>query len=116
MGIVTANLVLSVAPEDRVQSYSGLYGAFSGTGMIITMLASGFLMPKPMVLLGLHLHSMQVLFLITAFARLSALIPLSRVEEPNSKPLTAVLGTLRLYSKVKLLNLRVVLNRPGQKK
>ena len=116
VGIVTANLVLSVAPEDRVQSYSGLYGAFSGTGMIITMLASGFLMPKPMVLLGLHLHSMQVLFLITAFARLSALIPLSRVEEPNSKPLTAVLGTLRLYSKVKLLNLRVVLNRPGQKK
>ncbi len=42
VGIVTANLVLAVAPEDRVQSYSGLYGAFSGTGMIITMLASGF--------------------------------------------------------------------------
>lgn len=116
MGIVTANLVLSVAPEKSVQSYSGLYGAFSGAGMILTMLASGFLMPEPMVLFGLHLHPMQVLFLITAFARLSALIPLSLVKEPNSVPLTAVLGTLRLYSKVRLLNLRVVLNRPAGKK
>lgn len=116
VGIVTANLVLAVAPGDRVQAYSGLYGAFSGTGMMITMLASGFLMPKPMVLFGLPLHSMQVLFLATAFARLSALIPLSKVEEPNSVPLTAVLGTLRLFSKVRLLNLRVVLNRSAGRK
>jgi len=115
VGIVTANLVLAVAPEDRVQSYSGLYGAFSGTGMIVTMLASGYLMPKPITLFGLPLHSMQVLFLATAFARLSALIPLSRVEEPNSRPLNAVLGTLRVYSKVKLLSLRVVLSRSMQK-
>lgn len=115
VGIVTANLVLSISPKSGVQAYSGIYGALSGAGMIVTMLASGFLMPKPMVLFGLPLHSMQVLFLITSFARLSALIPLSRVSEPNSVPLTAVLSTLRLYSKVKLLNLRVVLGRSDRK-
>ncbi len=111
VGIVTANLVLAVAPEDRVQSYSGLYGAFSGTGMIITMLASGFLMPQPLYIAGLHLHPMQVLFLATAFARLSALIPLSGVKEPNSLPLGAVLNRLRLFSKVRLLDIRVLLGR-----
>lgn len=111
VGIVTANLVLAVAPEDRVQAYSGLYGAFSGTGMIITMLASGFLMPGPMSIAGLSLHPMQVLFLATAFARLSALIPLSGVDEPNAVPLTAVLNRLRLFSKVRLFDIRVLLGR-----
>ncbi len=111
VGIVTANLVLAVAPEDRVQSYSGLYGAFSGIGMIITMLASGFLMPKPLCIAGLSLHPMQVLFLATAFARLSAIIPLSRVDEPNAVPLAAVLNRLRLYSKVRLFDIRVLLGR-----
>ncbi len=111
VGIVTANLVLAVAPEDRVQSYSGLYGAFSGIGMIITMLASGFLMPKPLNIAGLSLHPMQVLFLATAFARLSAIIPLSRVDEPNAVPLSAVLNRLRLYSKVRLFDIRVLLGR-----
>ena len=107
VGLVTGNLVLAVAPEKKAQIYSGLYGAFCGAGMIITMLASGFFMPKAVTILGLALHPMQVLFLITAFARLSALIPLSRVDEPNAVPLNIVLGKLRIWSKVRFLNLRV---------
>ena len=54
---------------------------------------------------------MQLLFLATAFAGLSALIPLSGVNEPNSLPLGAVLNRLRLFSKVRLIDLRVMLGR-----
>jgi len=111
VGVVTANLVLAVAPKEKAQVYSGLFGAFCGAGLIITMLASGIFMPPPMQLPGLSLHPMQVLFLITAFARLSALIPLSRVKEPNAVPLNVVLGKLRMWSKVRILNLRVTLKR-----
>lgn len=111
VGIVTANLVLSIAPEGKAQAYSGIYGAFSGGGMILTMLGSGYLMPGPMRLAGLSLHPMQVLFLATALARLSSLLPLSRVAEPNSTPLFAVLNGLRWYSKVRFLTIRVFLGR-----
>lgn len=111
VGIVTANLVLAIAPENKAQIYSGLFGAFCGTGMMITMLASGLFMPGSLTIFGKSLHPMQVLFLITAFARLSALIPLSKVEEPNAVPLNAVLGQLRLWSKVRLFNLKITLSR-----
>lgn len=111
VGLVSANLVLAVAPEGREQAYSGLYGAFCGMGMMITMLLSGILMPPAMTILGVPLHSMQVLFLTTAFARLSALIPLSHVKEPNSQPLSAVLNRVRLWSKVRFLNLGVILRK-----
>ncbi|RKZ03515.1 hypothetical protein DRQ21_05665 [Candidatus Fermentibacteria bacterium] len=111
VGIVTANLVLAVAPENKAQVYSGLFGAFSGAGLIITMLISGIFMPPALKIAGISLYPMQVLFLITAFARFSALIPLSQVKEPNAVPLNVVLGKLRLWNKVKLLNLRVTLNR-----
>ena len=111
VGVVTANLVLAVAPKEKAQVYSGLFGAFCGAGLMITMLASGIFMPHPMKLFGISLHPMQVLFLITAFARLSALIPLSRVKEPNAVPLNVVLGKLRMWSKVRILNLRVTLKR-----
>lgn len=111
VGIVTANLVLAVAPEEKAQIYSGIYGACCGCGLIITMLASGIFMPAPLQIAGLSLHPMQVLFLITAFARFSALIPLSRVKEPNAVPLTVVLGKLGQWSKVRFLNLRITLSR-----
>jgi hypothetical protein len=111
VGIVTANLVLAIAPEDKAQIYSGLFGAFSGIGLIITMLLSGIFMPPPLCIAGISLYPMQVLFLITAFARFSTLVPLSQVEEPNAVPLNVVLGKLRLWNKVKLLNLRVTLNK-----
>jgi len=81
-GIVMTNFVLAVAPPGRAQMYSGIFSAVSGVGMMITMLASGFLMPEPMVLLGRRLHPEQVLFLGTALARLTAEIPLAFVREP----------------------------------
>jgi MFS family permease len=116
VGIVTANLVLSIAPEDKAQIYSGLFGAFSGAGLIVTMLISGIFMPPALKIAGISLYPMQVLFLITALARFSALIPLSQVEEPNAVPLNVVLGKLRLWNKVKLLNLRVTLSTEKKKR
>ena len=116
VGIVTANLVLAIAPKEKAQIYSGLFGACCGAGLIITMLASGVFMPAPLQIAGMSLHPMQVLFLITAFVRFSALIPLSRVREPNAVPLNVVLGQLRLWSKVRFLNLRVTLSREKPKK
>ncbi|MCK5785658.1 MAG: MFS transporter [Candidatus Sabulitectum sp.] len=116
VGVVTANLVLAIAPEKKAQIYSGVFGAFSGAGLVITMLASGIFMPAPMRIAGISLHPMQVLFLITAFARLSALIPLSRVKEPNAVPLNVVMGKLRMWSKVRILNLRVTLSKDKEKK
>ncbi|MCD4707328.1 MAG: MFS transporter [Candidatus Sabulitectum sp.] len=116
VGIVTANLVLAVAPKKKAQIYSGIYSACCGGGLIITMLASGIFMPAPLRIAGLSLHPMQVLFLITAFARFSALIPLSRVKEPNAVPLIVVLGRLGQWSKVRFLNLRVTLSREKPKK
>ena len=116
VGIVTANLVLAIAPANKAQIYSGLYGAFCGVGLIITMLASGIFMPSPMQIAGLSLHPMQVLFLITAFARFSALIPLSRVNEPKGVPLNVVLRELRIWSKVRFLNIRITLSREKPKK
>ncbi|PIE51461.1 hypothetical protein CSA37_11615 [Candidatus Fermentibacteria bacterium] len=114
-GVVAANLVLAVAPEKRVQTWSGIYSAFCGTGMFISMLLSGILMPAAITVAGIHLHSMQVLFLITAFARLTALIPLSQVNEPEAGSLSAVLSRIRFWTKVRFLSPRLTLKKKGSK-
>jgi hypothetical protein len=98
---VMTNFVLAVAPPGRAQVYSGIFSAVSGVGVIITMLASGFFMPGPMVLLGRHLHPEQVLFLCTALARLTAEIPLAFVREPSVQrwPRTVVVAA-QLFQQV----------------
>lgn len=101
VGVVTANLVLAVAPKGREQVYSGLYSAVCGLAMIFTMLASGVFMPGPLRILGVSLHPMQVLFLATAVARLSAEIPLGFVEEPDSVGVSVVLRRLLFWNKVR---------------
>ncbi len=101
VGVVTANLVLAVAPRGREQEYSGLYSAVCGLAMIVTMLASGIFMPAPLRIMGLSLHPMQVLFLATAVARLSAEIPLAFVEEPDSIGVSVVLRRLLFWNKVR---------------
>jgi MFS family permease len=100
-GIVMTNFVLAVAPPGRAQVYSGIFSAVSGVGVIITMLASGFFMPGPMVLFGRHLHPEQVLFLCTALARLTAEIPLAFVREPSVQrwPRTVVVAA-QLFQQV----------------
>ncbi len=101
-GIVISNIVLSVAPADYRQIYSGVFNALSSVAMVVTMLLSGFLMPSGMKLLGLDLYPEQVLFLITAVARLSAEIPLSWVHEPDSTPMNVLMRRFNLYAKVRL--------------
>ncbi len=101
VGVVTANLVLAVAPPGKEQAYSGLYSAACGLAMMASMLASGVFMPAPLKLPGLSLHPMQVLFLATAFARLSAEIPLCRVDEPDSVGMAVVLRRLLFWNKVR---------------
>ena len=44
-GLVATNFVLSIAPNERRQLYSGVSGAFSGLAMMITMLVSGISLP-----------------------------------------------------------------------
>lgn len=107
VGVVTANLVLSVSPRGREQIYSGLYSAVCGLSMIITMLASGWFMPPPLRLGGISLHPMQVLFLATALARISAEIPLALVKEPEIPAGAGVLRRLLVWSKVRFLTPRV---------
>lgn len=82
-GVVASNFVLSIAPPARQQIYSGIFGAFSGFAMMLTLLGSGAFLPSGMVLLGLHLEPEQVLFGLGGLMRWSAQIPLSWVHEPR---------------------------------
>lgn len=101
-GIVATNFVLAVAPEGQRQVYSGMFGAFSGVAMMVTMLMSGAMLPPPIEILGFHLESEQVLFAITGLARWTAQIPLSWVHEPRALPVGAVVAYLRQYAKVRI--------------
>lgn len=85
-GLVATNFVLSIAPDDRRQLYSGVAGAFSGLAMMTTMLLSGLLLPRHLEIGRISLEPEQVLFGLTAIARWSAQIPLSMVRETKSRP------------------------------
>ena len=85
-GLVATNFVLSIAPNDRRQVYSGVSGAFSGLAMMTTMLVSGFFLPQYFEIGNIHLEPEQVLFGLSGLARWSAQIPLSLVRERKSRP------------------------------
>ncbi len=87
-GLVATNFVLSIAPDDKRQVYSGLSGAFSGVAMMTTMLLSGAFLPRHLEIGGIRLEPEQVLFGLTGIARWSAQVPLSRVFEPRSRPVS----------------------------
>lgn len=91
-GLVATNFVLSIAPNDRRQLYSGLSGAFSGLAMMTTMLVSGLFLPQHLKIGGIHLQPEQVLFGITGIARWSAQIPLSLVRDRKSRPVTEAIA------------------------
>jgi MFS family permease len=86
-GIITTNFVLSIAPKEATQVYSGLYGALCGVAMMITTMLSGILYPPDWQILHLHLESEQVLFGIGGLLRWTAIIPLLFIDEPKSKSL-----------------------------
>jgi len=115
-GIVTANMVLAIAPRKYRQMYSGVFNALSSTAMMVTMLCSGFFLPEGIHLLGRYLYPEQVLFLITAFARLSAEIPLSWVEEPSSTPMGVLVRRFNSYAKVGLVGAVTLIVRRGKRR
>jgi MFS family permease len=111
--IVAMNFVLAIAPQDKRQVYSGIVGAFSGTAMIITMLLSGFLLPRALDFFGLHLEPEQVLFGITGILRWTAHIPLGWVHEARGKPFGALLYYFRQFTKVRIAQLVGLIGRNG---
>ncbi|MBN2829072.1 MAG: MFS transporter [Candidatus Cloacimonetes bacterium] len=94
-GIVSTNFVLSIAPKNHEQVYSGIYGAFSGFGMMFTTLLTGILFPKSITIGGLFLEPEQVIFGIGGVLRWTTLIPLAFVVEAKSKSLKSVGMNLR---------------------
>jgi MFS family permease len=86
-GLVATNFVLSIAPDERRQLYSGVAGAFSGLAMMTTMLISGIFLPRHLQIGVINLEPEQVLFGLTGIARWSAQIPLSLVREQKSGPI-----------------------------
>ena len=91
-GLVATNFVLSIAPNERRQLYSGVSGAFSGLAMMTTMLVSGLFLPQRLEIGGFHLEPEQVLFGLTGIARWSAQIPLSLVRDRKSRPVTEAIA------------------------
>jgi MFS family permease len=91
-GLVATNFVLSIAPNERRQLYSGVSGAFSGLAMMTTMLVSGLFLPQHLEVGGIHLEPEQVLFGLTGIARWSTQIPLSMVRDRKSKPVSEAIA------------------------
>jgi MFS family permease len=91
-GLVATNFVLSIAPDDRRQLYSGVSGAFSGLAMMTTMLVSGAFLPQRLEIGNISLEPEQVLFGLTGIARWSAQIPLSSIREPKAKPVSEAIA------------------------
>ncbi len=94
-GLVASNFVLSIAPAERRQIYSGIFGAVSGFAMMLTLLGSGAFLPPQLTLLGLRLEPEQVLFGLGGLMRWSAQIPLSWVHEPGASSVRVAAEQMR---------------------
>ena len=102
-GIVATNFVLSIAPKNEEQVYSGLYGALGGVGMMFTTLLSGVLFPQELLVFSHKLEPEQVIFGIGGFMRWTTLIPLAFVVEDKAKSLRSIGINLidSLYTRIK---------------
>ena len=100
--LVGFNLVLAIAPTDRRQAYTGVFGAFSGLGLMVTMLLSVLWMPNPLRMMGLELAPEQVLFGLTGLLRWTAQIPLVWVSEPRSVPMREVIQHILRFGQTTL--------------
>ena len=78
--LVTFNFVLSIAPRGKEQHWSAVYSAFAGLMMLTTILLSGLLYPPTLTIGSFVLLPEQVLFVATGILRLTAEIPLSRIN------------------------------------
>lgn len=100
--IIAMNFVLAIAPKEEAQAYSGMYAAVGGVAGMATALLSAPALGLVEWICGanvmqwgaLTVYPMQVLFLTTGAARLTALIPLLRIHETRAKSLGAMLAYL----------------------
>lgn len=89
--IIAVNLVLAIAPDGRQQVYSGVFGAFAGVAMMLTLLMSGAFLPTTALdVAGLHFEPEQVLFGLGGLVRWSTQIPLTWIHEPRAQSVSAV--------------------------
>ncbi len=102
--IIATNFVLAVAPPEKRQIYSAVYGAFAGAAMMVSMFLSGAFLPPPITIFGLALLPEQVLFALTGILRFTAQIPLSFIDEPRAKPPAELLVFVRDFFKVRILD------------
>ncbi len=113
-GVITSNFVLAIAPTGSRQMYSGLFGAVSGLGAIVTMLGSGiYLATGPVDIFGWTLHPEQVQFGLGGLLRWTAIIPLAWVAEPTAKPVGQAIFALQQFAKVRVAHFMLMFRRKG---
>ena len=104
--LITFNFVLAIAPKGKEQHWSAVYSGFGGIMMLTTILLSGLLYPKTLVVGNLCLQPEQVLFGLASIFRISAELPLHFVEEPKSTGLRKTIGYASDYVMAKLMRFR----------
>lgn len=107
--IIFTNFVLSISPKGKNQVYSGIFGAFTALGIVVSALLSGAFMPPALKHARLNLEPEQILFALTGFLRLTAEIPLSWVEESRAKPLGFALLYMMSSVKMRIINTALLL-------
>ncbi|MBN1232847.1 MAG: MFS transporter [Candidatus Coatesbacteria bacterium] len=98
-GLVSTNIILSIAPVKEKDMYIAVMSAALGVAGAISAILSGFmlgLLPKA-GLFGLKLYPMQYMFLLCSLARLSAEVPLIFVREKDAKNFREIMR--RIFSK-----------------
>ncbi|MBN1149857.1 MFS transporter [candidate division WOR-3 bacterium] len=107
--IIFTNFVLSIAPKDRTQVYSGFFGAFTALGIVVSSLLSGIFMPPAFKSSHFYLEPEQILFALTGILRLTSEIPLSWVHETKSRPLGFALMYMMTSVKMRIINRALLL-------
>jgi MFS family permease len=114
-GIVATNFVLAIAPDQKRQVYSAMFGALSGVAMMVTMLLSGATLPaQPLYLGRWRLEPEQLLFGLGGLVRWSTQIPLSWIREPRARPVGEVFAYLGQETRRRVLWLRERASRRGK--
>lgn len=102
--IIATNFVLAVSPDSRRQVYSGVFGAFCGLAMMITILLSGAITTPGISLFGLDFIPMQVQFGLTGFLRWTCLIPLFWINENRTRPVSEAFNLIMEVGKARIAN------------
>jgi MFS family permease len=92
--VAAINFIIGFSPAGRRDSYAAVYAVVGGVCGLAATLGSGqfvAMLPTYVSLFGWQLVNFKVAFIITAVLRLSALVPISAVEEPRAVPFRAMM-------------------------